>query len=246
MVTHWRFPFVYNGRLRYYFPFRDVNGNRVFRFPYQMQTEDGNGGGVLPEGAIALYDFKNGVYNNGSVLTLSDVLGDSTIFAGVFDPARVVSGMGLTSGAPMITLVGEALASAQAPLTFFMQSVLDVDTSLNLEFCNSDFSTDIISIMTTIAAAGTTISDQNGTGNLRGTNPAPGQCKSAYTVQAANMIAAINGTLLDDQDVPPAYVSEPPVLAPFDEVALTVAGSVLERIVIYPPKTGAELQALTI
>jgi hypothetical protein len=35
-LTHWRFPFLFNGRKRYSFPFRDDDNNRVWKFPFNQ------------------------------------------------------------------------------------------------------------------------------------------------------------------------------------------------------------------
>jgi hypothetical protein len=44
-LTHWRFPFLFNGRKRYSFPFRDDDNNRVWKFPFNQPSAGSGGGG---------------------------------------------------------------------------------------------------------------------------------------------------------------------------------------------------------
>jgi hypothetical protein len=132
----------------------------------------------------------------------------------------------------------------QAPVAIYVEYMLGDPSSLIFEAIKNDFSVDISALF---ATSGTThVKDENnGDVAVDGANPTAGAHKSAFTLTAEYLSAATDGVIyleiFESLDNP-----GPVNIGIFDEFSFAASdNAVIEKVVVYPAKTAAELQALT-
>lgn len=205
-----------------------------------------DGGAGLPPGAIAYADFKNGTYYYGGN-ALSDFLVENTDWSD-FDTAKVQAGVGLAdveldgTAAPVVAapLTAELLASGFSAVMVYTKlaspetQVLFFDI-LDLPGYSAEWVFNFV--QSSDENDGSFNNNYLNTEVLDATQP-DGTNKAGMTLEAdSDIIMVINaGTAL----------SYTPATATPDSIAISVKGAVvLEQVTFYPPKSAAELQALT-
>lgn len=234
------------------FPSLDADGS--FDWYAKAITTDGerlvsklidDGGAGLPEGATAYASFESGTFNyDGN--SIDDFLTEDTNW-GVFDPAAVVAGVGLTDpdtlniASPVLApgLTAELLADGfTAVFTYTRTSAIDdglclvAIEMLDLPDWNHEW------IVTCVGANGLgSIYDSVVDDDLANPIQGPGQHKAAFTLSDGLIALSVDGS---------DAISAVPIAATPNTIALQVIGGVaLEQFVIYPPKTAAEIKALS-
>lgn len=200
--------------------------------------------GSGPEGSTASADFKAGTFDG--VDTLGEFLTENTAW-GVFDPASVVDGVGLTDpdtlniAAPILApaLAADLLANGfTAVFTYTRTSAIGdgiclvTIEMLDLPDWNNEW------IVTCVGGNGKGgIFDYTTDLALESPIQGPGLHKAAFTLSDGAIALSVDGS---------DAISAVPVAASPNAIALQVFGGVaLENFDIYPPKTSAELKALS-
>jgi hypothetical protein len=200
--------------------------------------------GSGPEGSTASANFAAGTYDG--VEDLSDFLAENTAW-GMFDPATVVDGIGLTdpdansNAAPVLAtaLATELLADGfSAVFTYTRTAAIGVLCGITIEMLDlPDFNNEWI--VGCVGADGTGYIFDAPTTDHHMVSPiqGPGQHKAAFTLSDGTIALSVDGS---------DAISATPGAASPNSIALqTVGGIALESFVIYPPKTNAEIKVLS-
>lgn len=203
--------------------------------------------GSGPEGSTASADFKEGTYDYGGN-ALEDFLTQNTDW-GVFNPASVVNGVGLTDPNTLniaLPVLASALAADLLANGFTAVFTYTRTSAINDGFClvaiemldlpnwNNEW---IVTCVGTDGLGSLYDGTTPGGDDLPSPVQGPGLHKAAFTLSDGVIALSVDGS---------DAISKVPVAASPNTIAIQVGGGVaLENFDIYPPKSNAEIKALS-
>jgi hypothetical protein len=191
-----------------------------------------DGGAGLPEGAVAYADFKNGTYHYGGN-TLEDLFVENLDW-GAFDPdGKIVPGVGYvgTAAADGPTLASALAAQFLASGYTLVANIAEIGDSGNFgsDFVDlSDYDPDVSFV---VGANGIVTVNS---GAMTDVHSFP--IRLAATLEPARVACSVNG----EDSIEDTFSH-----TGFTHVVLSFVSATVEDVTFYPPKSNAEIQALS-